>query len=118
MSIPILTFVIGVFPILICGPLGITKDRNYKDFVEKNLNATIDIFGHNRNDGIDLDYYKCVGTNDDGFKYDWCKIITHDWDELQDDVSNIFLKFKTSKFIQNSVTLSGTLLNSLDAVVC
>ena len=85
-GVPLVIFFIGILPLLICGPLGITKDRNYRDFVEKNLNTTVDIYGHSRNDGIELDYYKCIETSDD-YEYDLCAIVTEYWDELQEFVS-------------------------------
>ena len=84
--VPLCIFGIGILPLLICGPLGITKDRKYRDFVEKNLNGSIDIYGHSRNDGIELDYYKCLTTTED-MQYDWCALVTKDWDELQEFVS-------------------------------
>ena len=63
-----------------------TTDLDYNDFVESNLNGTIDMYGHSRSDDIELDYYKCLKTNDD-HEYDWCKLVTKDWDELQISVS-------------------------------
>ena len=62
---PLFIFVVCVLPLLVCGSLGITMDLDYNDFVESNLNGTIDIYGHSRTDGIELDYYKCLKTNDD-----------------------------------------------------